>query len=167
MNDDGAIGSAWPGQAWLWLSAWLGSVAVGRRRRSLDSDLGISTHRSEISGRVARPVFFEGSSAPGARTDGRTHKMFWLCQICEFEKTHLTAAASCQACRTSKKCRITKVGLRKAIILECRGWPVIPWRRRNDGTTNLITSDCKRRRLRTGGGFALSLPVHSTPFPEV
>ena len=57
MNDDGAIGSAWPGRAWLWLSAWRGSVTLGRRRRSLDSDLDISTHRSEISGKVARPFF--------------------------------------------------------------------------------------------------------------
>ena len=40
------------------LSARLGSVTLGRRRRSLDSDLDISTHRSEISGKVARPLFF-------------------------------------------------------------------------------------------------------------
>ena len=57
VNDDGAMGSAWPGRAWLWLSAWLGSVTLGRQRRSLDSDLDISTYRSEISGKVARPFF--------------------------------------------------------------------------------------------------------------
>ena len=73
MNDVGAIGSAWPGRAWRWLSAWLGSVAVGGQQRSLDSDLDISTRRSEISGKVARPFLLEeGSSAPDARTDGRT-----------------------------------------------------------------------------------------------
>ena len=52
------------------LSARLGSVTLGRWRRSLDSDLDISTHRSEISGKVARPFFFEeGSSAPGAAAE--------------------------------------------------------------------------------------------------
>ena len=53
------------------LSARLGSVTLGRRRRSLDSDLDISTHRSEISGKVARPFSFfeEGSSAPGAAAE--------------------------------------------------------------------------------------------------
>ena len=53
----------------------LGSVTLGRQRRSLEGDLDISTHRLENSGKVARPVFFlyeEGSSAPGARTHGRT-----------------------------------------------------------------------------------------------
>ena len=79
VNDDGAIGSAWPGRAWLWLSAWLGSVTLGRQRRSLEGDLDISTHRLEISGKVARPVFFLRKVArrrERGRTDGRTHRIF-------------------------------------------------------------------------------------------
>ena len=82
MTDVGAIGSAWPGRAWLWLSAWLGSVTLGRQRRSLEGDLDISTHRLEISGKVARPLFFLRKVArrrERGRTDGRTHKMSRPC----------------------------------------------------------------------------------------
>ena len=81
MNDVGAIGSAWPGRAWLWLSAWLGSVTLGRQRRSLEGDLDISTHRLEISGKVARPVFFWRKVArrrERGRTDGRTDAQNFL-----------------------------------------------------------------------------------------
>ena len=61
------------------LSARLGSVTLGRRRRSLDSDLDISTHRLEISGKVARPIFVWRKVArrrEHGRTDARTHRIF-------------------------------------------------------------------------------------------
>ena len=63
------------------LSARLGSVTLGRRRRSLEGDLDISTHRLEISGKVARPPFFLRKVArrrERGRTDGRTDAPFLL-----------------------------------------------------------------------------------------